>query len=477
MSDNHTLKSGDTLRHDTYRIEKSIGQGGFGITYLAIDTFLDKKVAIKEFFPKDYCNRDTDTGYVSVGTSSKGEFVSNLKKKFIKEARNIAKQDHKGIVKIHAAFEENNTAYYVMDFIEGDNLSEKVRREGPLPPKEALRYIMMVGEALEYIHSKDMNHLDVKPANIMVRGSDDCALLIDFGLSKQYNDNGEQTSFSPSGVSKGFAAKEQYGENGLSSFSPETDVYSLGATLYYLLTGIVPPDPFSIGRHGLEFPPEIPHGLVTPIKKAMALYKEDRYKSVSDFLHDLRSASESEAKVNGRVNRNTESRKPERGKSADGKPSISNGLLRNGWFYVGLAVAVGIVCLIAFLSKGRAGEKVAGDTIATDTVQTVPINAKITYDVPDLGECEYEGELLDGVPNGKGKAEWKTGIAKSYDGEWRNGNLDGKGTFTYANGDVFTGTLADGEFKQGKVSLKSTGETFEGSFKDGQPDSDNGKWY
>ena len=110
------LKKGSLLDHGKYRIERILGQGGFGITYLATDLGLDKLRALKEFFPKDYCDRNETTSHVTLGTSNTAEFVDKLKKKFIKEARNIANLDqHQGIITIHAVFEENSTAYYVMD--------------------------------------------------------------------------------------------------------------------------------------------------------------------------------------------------------------------------------------------------------------------------------------------------------------------------------------------------------------------------
>ncbi|MCM1111109.1 MAG: serine/threonine protein kinase, partial [Clostridium sp.] len=206
------LKQGAMLRHDTYRIERTLGQGGFGITYLATDLSLDRLVAIKEFFPKDYCDREASTSHVTIGTQNSVDLVNRLKGKFLKEARNIAKLDHPGIIKIHAAFEENNTAYYVMDYIEGESLSEMVRRGGPLTESRAIGYIEKVGEALEYVHAQRINHLDIKPANIMVRRSDDTPILIDFGLSKQYDTEGNQTSTTPVGISHGYAPMEQYND-------------------------------------------------------------------------------------------------------------------------------------------------------------------------------------------------------------------------------------------------------------------------
>lgn len=209
-----TLLTGSLLQHGTYRIEKVLGQGGFGITYLATDLNLQRKVAIKEFFPKDFCDRNEATSQVTLGTKNTAEFVNRLKSKFLKEARNIAQFDHPNIIRIYAAFEENNTAYYVMEYIEGESLSSIVKKSGPLPEKRALGYIAKVGEALEYVHERKINHLDIKPANIMVRKSDDSPILIDFGLSKQYDSDGNQTSTMPPGFSHGFAPLEQYNEGG-----------------------------------------------------------------------------------------------------------------------------------------------------------------------------------------------------------------------------------------------------------------------
>ncbi|WP_347296884.1 bifunctional serine/threonine-protein kinase/formylglycine-generating enzyme family protein [uncultured Bacteroides sp.] len=275
------------LRHETYRIDRVLGQGGFGITYLATDLNLDRKVAIKEFFPKDYCGRETVTSHVTLSTQNANEFVNKLKSKFLKEARNIAKFDHPGIIKIHAAFEENNTAYYVMDYIEGESLSEMVKRNGPLPEGKAVNYIGKVGEALEYVHARKINHLDIKPANIMVRRSDDNPILIDFGLSKQYDSSGNQTSTTPTGISHGYAPMEQYNDGGVREFSPQTDVYSLGATLYFLLSGVTPPQATKLIEDELTFPSAIPRHLINPILKAMEPVRKSRYASASAFCHAI----------------------------------------------------------------------------------------------------------------------------------------------------------------------------------------------
>ena len=213
-----SLKEGVILngKSHSYRIDKVLGSGTFGITYLADVLFHNNmtsntsvKVAIKEFFPKDFCDRDATTSHVTLGTTNTSELVNKLKAKFLKEAKNIAKFNHPNIIKIFAAFEENNTAYYVMEYIEGVSLSEMVKRKGRLAADLALNYISQIGSALDYVHSFRINHLDVKPANIMVRKSDNCPILIDFGLSKQYDSTGHQTTSNLVGFSHGFAPGEQ----------------------------------------------------------------------------------------------------------------------------------------------------------------------------------------------------------------------------------------------------------------------------
>ena len=243
------LQQNTLLQGGKYKIERVLGQGGFGITYLATQELLDRKVCIKEFFFKDSCSRKR-SGEVELGTIGNRDLVERFLNKFIKEARTISQLDHPNIIRILDIFKENNTAYYVMDFIEGSSLDDIVNKRGALPEKEAVDYIKQVSSALDYIHQRSINHLDVKPANIMVR-NDNKAILIDFGVSKQYDEQGEQTSTTPVGISYGYAPLEQYRPGGVSEFSPQADIYSLGATLYRLLTGKIPPQAMEILNDGL----------------------------------------------------------------------------------------------------------------------------------------------------------------------------------------------------------------------------------
>lgn len=283
------LQAGTSLQNGRYRVERVLGQGGFGITYLGVQIYLSRKVAIKEFFMEDFCLRNSEQ-YVTAPTDTNKGLVDSFRRKFIKEAQNIAKLKHPNIVSIIDVFEDNGTAYYVMESLDGGSLANKVS-QGALPEHVALRYIRQVASALEYIHSNNMMHLDIKPANILLDGNDN-AVVIDFGLSKQYDDTGQQTSTTPVGISHGYAPIEQYSKNGVGTFSPSTDIYSLGATLYKLLTGATPPEANRIYDEGLPpLPAHITHNTRIAIETAMQPRRKDRPQSIAAFLQLLQSGT------------------------------------------------------------------------------------------------------------------------------------------------------------------------------------------
>ena len=290
MNDIFALAEGMELLNGKYTIIRMLSHGGFGVTYLAHHNPLDIDVCIKEFFPKDYCNRDAFSYEVSVSTSHNVETVEHFMRKFIKEAKSIARQHHEGIIKILDIFEENGTAYYVMDYIEGQSLKQLVEARGPLPIGEALGYIRQAAGALGYLHGKNMNHLDVKPANMMVDHSGKLT-LIDFGLSKHYGDDGRETTMTPMCISRGYSPKEQYLDGGVSYFSPAADIYALGATLYYLLTGHTPTEAVDTPLRKLVFPASVPENVKAAIHHAMQYEPEDRTPSTAAFLDEIAGSS------------------------------------------------------------------------------------------------------------------------------------------------------------------------------------------
>lgn len=281
------LNSGVLLQNGKYKIESILGQGGFGITYVATQDLLDRKVCIKEFFFKDSCTRSSN-GEIILGTEANRSIVERFLNKFIKEARTLSSLNHPHIIRILDIFKENNTAYYVMDYIDGSSLEDIIKTKGTINESNAVNYIKQVAGALDYIHQRSINHLDIKPANVMIRKSDNQAILIDFGVSKQYDSQGEQTSTTPVGISYGYAPIEQYRPGGVSEFSPQADIYALGATLYKLLTGKTPPQAIEILYDGITgIPTSISQNLKAAIEKSMQVKKNDRPQNIKEFLEIL----------------------------------------------------------------------------------------------------------------------------------------------------------------------------------------------
>ena len=225
------LIDGHRLQNGKYRIEKKIGQGGFGITYLArcyekiqgamgsVSSYY--MIVIKEFFWSRYCSRDSDGYSVSISSAEGKMLMDQFKQKLKKEGEIISKLSHPNIVGILHIFEENNTAYLVMQYVEGESLGEIIKKKGKIDETEALQYTEQICSALEAIHSKRILHLDIKPSNVLI-DEDNHVKLIDFGISKQYDETERETSNTPVGISPGYSPIEQYGT--LELFLPPTDI-------------------------------------------------------------------------------------------------------------------------------------------------------------------------------------------------------------------------------------------------------------
>ena len=293
-----TLQPGSTLQNGEYQIQRKLGQGGFGITYLALQRSLNRQVVVKEFFMDGYCSREEHTHRMTLATGSDPQLVSSYYDKFLKEARHIAQLEHPNIVSIISVFEENNTAYYVMKYAPNGSLEEKVRRKGHLSEAEATRYILKVAKALRFVHQHKMTHLDVKPANILLSDNDE-PWLIDFGLSKQYDySTGQATSHTPLGISNGYAPIEQYDPEAAGNFSPEMDIYSLGATFFNLLTGITPQHASIWANNGIPVQElhakNVSQRAISVIFQAMEPLRKDRLHDMDSFINLLEKEPEQE---------------------------------------------------------------------------------------------------------------------------------------------------------------------------------------
>ncbi len=285
-----------------YTIEGVLGQGGFGITYLGMDELHKKKVAIKEFFPQGIVTRNIEyEDTVTVTLVGEKENYDKGKERFLKEAQTMAMfSKDKGIVKALDFFEINNTAYIVMEYLEGVTLKQYLRENERIDAEDLVELLVPLIEALDEIHSQGLIHRDISPDNIMVL-PDGRIKLMDFGAARDYTEFGEK---SLSIVLKpGYAPPEQYQTHGVQG--PWTDIYALCATMYKCITGENPPDAIDrlvddhlkkISAFGFTVSPQIEEAII----KGMSVAAKDRYQNVGDFCEDLyggyeeRSVSEAE---------------------------------------------------------------------------------------------------------------------------------------------------------------------------------------
>jgi len=278
-----------------YRIVKVLGQGGFGITYQAVakikvgNVTIDGFFAIKEHFISSFCGRQGES--VTIPNQSNVQEVNDSLNSFLTEAQRLNRLslEHDGLVKVNESFQANGTAYYVMEYIGGENLRQYVKRQpaGRLSEAEALPIIHKVADAVGYLHRSQVTHLDIKPDNILLR-DDGTPVLIDFGLAKHYDKKGKATStLKVAGCSDGYSPLEQYA--GIDHFSPQADVYALAATLLYMLTGKDPrkASEMSSGQIEQSLPSEVSVTTRTAIIHAMQMVTANRTASVSQFSSEL----------------------------------------------------------------------------------------------------------------------------------------------------------------------------------------------
>ena len=361
-SDSSALKvsTGITLCNGRYELMKFLGKGGFGITYLGRHILLNKYVAIKEYFPKDNFRRESNG--IQVSYSDKSVARRNIEK-FLKEAKTMAELNHEGVVKVNDVFEENNTAYYVMDYIEGKSLAEQL----PIAQEQALAYIKQAAEALQYVHTKGILHLDIKPANIMINQSGK-AVLIDFGISKHYDSEGKGTSSSTQGYSSGYSPIEQMTPGGLKQFTPPTDIYALGATLYKIISGTTPPASTDLAdEETLSRPENMSREVFGFINKCMQQKRKDRPQTMSEVLGLIEALSGEKPKPKPTPPKPKPEPKPRLIIEPDPDPNPDQRIFRIiAMVVLIIAVVVAVVMLVKDCSGG-------GTETATETLTEMPI--------------------------------------------------------------------------------------------------------
>ena len=282
------LQVGTKLQDGKYVIKKQLSSGGFGNTYIVVDKQFEDEFALKEFFIKGINDRQDDSTNVSISNAANTKLFKSQKEKFKKEARRLRKLNNKHIVRVYDLFEENDTAYYVMDFITGESLSSRIKTTGvPLSENEALRILDQILDALEEVHNLKIWHLDLKPGNILVNDKGN-AVLIDFGASKQISSSeGYETTTSSMCYTPGYAPSEQVDQN-MDRIGPWTDLYALGATLYNLLTCTAPPTVSEIQEgNAFKFPSSVSVKTREMIEWMMTPARIKRPQSVADVRHYL----------------------------------------------------------------------------------------------------------------------------------------------------------------------------------------------
>lgn len=287
----HHLMPG-TLLQNRYMVGCVLGEGGFGITYVGRDILLDMKVAVKEFYMSGYVNRNnTYSPSVMISKGTYGETFEKNRERFLNEARVLAKfSDEDGIVGIRDFFLENNTAYIIMDFLNGETLQDYLHRSGILTYEDTFQIMMPVIRSLGNVHKHEVIHRDISPANIMLT-KDGKVKLLDFGAAREIS---QKDVKSLSVILKpGYAPEEQYRSKGVQG--PWTDIYAICATLYRCITGRVPEDAMErMSRDELPAPCQVnrlcPVSVSNIIMKGLAVRQEDRYQSVETLAADMEAA-------------------------------------------------------------------------------------------------------------------------------------------------------------------------------------------
>lgn len=487
------LAVGATLQLGKYRIDGYLSSGGFGNTYVVTNTQFEERYALKEFFMKGVSERDGDRATVSVSNKTNQQQFHSQREKFKKEARRLRKFHNPHIVRVYDLFEENGTAYYVMDFIDGESIAERIKRtKKALTEDESLRILSDVLDALTEVHDSGIRHLDLKPANIMLdkRGT---AIVIDFGASKQLDaGEGGGTSTSSMCYTAGYAPPEQMDQK-MELIGAWTDLYALGGTLYYMLTQQRPPTVSEMAEtNAFRFPKTVSEKTRYLIRWMMRLNRTKRPQSVEEVrtflekpfqpgMYKEDDTDDNEITIFG----DKEPKQPKQPKVAPPKekvevedPEPSHKPVAKWWLYA-IPVAALLIAVIVFkaLSSKDDKEEVAVEQLeaALKGGQQGAKQVTKSYFESALGVCSYTGPVdADGKPDGTGEASFTD--KRLYRGPFVHGNFEGDNAFfRYENGDVFEGTFKNNQFAKGKYTLKADGSYFVGSFSNGQPAV--GQWY
>jgi serine/threonine protein kinase len=504
--DSRSLKIGTQVAD--YQIIRVLGQGAFGITYLATDLNLQIRVAIKEYFPREFSVRSSRNTVIPSGSRDDKDYFEWGRDRFLSEARILARLDHPNIVAVRRLLEANQTAYLVMDYCEGRPLDEIIESDGPLSASAFEKLLWPILDALNHVHRAGLIHRDVKPANIFVR-SDGSPVLLDFGAAK--NDISQHSRSVTSLATAGYAPLEQYDTRG--NQGPWSDIYGFSATLYRALTGERPPDAAGrVLKDSLEplskkLDAKLDRNFLLAIDKGLEVLPDERPQSVEAWRSMFGGVSPplNDAGVG-------QAKPTPVSKGATANPTPNLGSLREGdggkgllLWSITLLVLVGILFWISqrpdssettsnveikaidvAATAAPGGSKDEGEKIREnlDTekvaganrqesgpaqIAECPANIKSTLWTDCKGEMAapdgsfYSGTFKDGRYHGVGTLTYK---GDRYVGRFKDHKYHGKGSYTYADGSNYVGEWKEGRMTGRAVFSYANGDKYVGGFLD-----------
>ena len=469
------LQKGVFLQDGRYKIERVLGQGGFGITYLATKEPFGDKVAIKEFFINNTNSRLDDNHTVSVSIEVNRKLFDEQRRKFKKEAQRIHGLSSPVIVSVTDLFDENGTTYYVMEYIDGQSLDVYLKKsKKPLPEAIVINYLRQMLEGLSVIHKAGIWHLDIKPANIMADNNGNLK-LIDFGASKQQSSEMGITTSTSIGYTTGYAPAEQISGD-YRKFGPWTDFYALGATLYKLLTNNNLPtindleEDTSTDKYIALPMPNVSQQTKKMILWFMQKNRLNRPKNTDEILEFLKdSNSHTKTSIDETTMLTGIQENPSDSESVSPSYEEKVSFFRNTkyLFVIGVVILVWYISMHFSIKSGNSG---------VTTKNSTPLMVQNYACKIRQGMCIYTGQISsDSIPNGNGQATFEDG--RYYKGIFVNGKLEADNAyFRYQNGDEYVGSFTNDHFNKGTYTIKETGERFVGIFDEkGQPKQ--GDWY
>ena len=513
MEQQAMLTPGTLLRGGAYRVERALSSGGFGNTYVVTNLNFDVVCAMKEFFMKGINLRDGNTVTVSV-PDNRPSFDAQ-RDKFKKEAQRLWRLQNDHIVKVHDLFEENGTVYYVMDFIDGESLGERLKRQGrPLTEDELLPLLRQALDALESVHNQKIWHLDIKPANMMVNRQEQL-FLIDFGASKQLHtsDGHSVATSSAMAFTPGYAPLEQTDQN-FKLFGPWTDLYALGASVFKLLTDQTPPSASEIISMGgrLQFPQQVSprmQQLISWMMKPAYVERPQSAAEVREFLDkpaEVAPADE-ETQVVTKDNGDEETVMVEKAQGSksqgeekklekqeypnrNAQPSTTNSETstvnpfeddeeKKPWGkIVGIIAAVLVLGIGGYFALSGGGSSTNDADVKGSIEQKMKEEKrveKMEFSSSANEKGTYSGPIDDsGKPHGIGHYD---ATSFTYDGPFEHGVLQGKDAkyVSKKDGSRFEGEMKNGFYLSGKY-IAADGSRFEGTF-DAKGYPEHGSWY